>query len=300
MTSDVPGNTTPGPSWRARSFQFTLNQPEMYKELSKELHKLKTMTYIIACEETAPTTGHKHVHAYVHFSHQYRLSKKLLSFNAHIEICRGSPKQNIDYIRKDGNIIEEWGEVPRQGIKTVSELRETPIDEVPANLYRIKKQIEEDDKTKKDLEDFWQTIRDIRNDQLKGPEVIYITGPSGSGKTYMAYKEASSDYEPEKIARLTIENNFIDVMGADDAECFVIEEFRPSQMTAASFLQLTDKYGFKANVKGGWKYLHPKKIIICSIIEVDWLYTSEMNKQFQRRITKLIDLNKKDDECLRI
>ena len=80
-------------------------------------------------------------------------------------------------------------------------------------------------------------------------------------------------------------------MGADDAECFVIEEFRPSQMAAASFLQLTDKYGFRANIKGGWRYLHPKKIIICSIIEPEFLYhNDEINTQFTRRITKCINL----------
>ena len=42
------------------------------------------------------------------------LLKKTI-MEAHIEYCRASPKQNIDYIKKDGNIIYEYGEEPKQG-----------------------------------------------------------------------------------------------------------------------------------------------------------------------------------------
>lgn len=34
-------------------------------------------------------------------------------------------------------------------------------------------------------------FNEIKNDDLKGPEVIYITGDSGKGKTYTAIKLAT-------------------------------------------------------------------------------------------------------------
>ncbi len=39
---------------------------------------LKTLTYIISCKETAPTTGHKHIHIYTEFNKAIRLSIKKL------------------------------------------------------------------------------------------------------------------------------------------------------------------------------------------------------------------------------
>lgn len=91
VTALAPGNTNPG-AFRARAFQLTLNEPEKYYELITELKKLKTMDYLISCKEFAPTTGHEHIHIYIHFTQTYKISKKIMSFGAHIEICKGSPK----------------------------------------------------------------------------------------------------------------------------------------------------------------------------------------------------------------
>lgn len=74
-----------------------------------------------------------------------------------------------------------------------------------------------------------------------------------------------------------------------------IEEFRPSQIKASDFLQLTDKYGFRCNTKGGFATLRPEKIIICSIIPPEQIYKEEVNKQFLRRITETIDLDEDED-----
>lgn len=57
-------------------------------------------------EETAPTTGHEHIHIYCRFSQPKTIKPKNV-FGAHIEVCKGSPEQNIAYIKKDGNILDE-------------------------------------------------------------------------------------------------------------------------------------------------------------------------------------------------
>lgn len=287
MTTIAPGNTKAGATFRGRAFQFTLNEVEKYEDLKNELIKLKTCDYLLSAEEIAPTTGHKHIHIYAHFSQPYKLSKKILSYKAHIEICKGSPKENINYIEKDGNILDEIGERPRQGIKTVKELEETDIKDIDPHLYNIKCKI--DDK-KNEEDQFFNMLDEIEKDDLKAPEIIYICGDSGKGKTYKAYKIALSKFEKKDIGKLTIENNFIQITN-DKAKCFVIEEFRPSQIKAASFLQLTDKYGYTCNIKGSFKSIRPQCIIIASIIKPEDLYKNEeINKQFTRRITQTINL----------
>lgn len=276
--------------FRGRAFQFTLNQPEKYESLRDDLTALKTCDYLLSCKEKAPTTGHEHIHIYAHFSQPYRLSKKILNYKAHIEVCKGSPKENIKYIEKDGNILDEIGERPKQGIKTVKELKETNIDDIDPHLYNIKKRIDEEENEKNT---FFNMLEEIENENLKGPEIIYICGDSGKGKTYNAYKIALSKFDKKDIGKLTIENNFINIIN-DTAKCFVIEEFRPSQIKAASFLQLTDKYGYSCNVKGSFKMLRPQCIIICSIVKPEDLYKNEeINKQFTRRITQTINLGYK-------
>lgn len=285
-TTFVPGNTNPGTNLRSRNFQFTLNKISNYDGLTNELKKLKTCKFLISCREIAPTTGHEHIHIYVHFEQPYKLSKKILSYGAHVEICRGSPKQNIDYISKDGNIIEEWGTRPAQGTRTVAEMKEMSVDEVSPQYYRIKKQIDEDERSKNT---FFDMLEEIRNDNLKAPEIIYITGPSGKGKTYTAYKMAVEKYKNDEIGKLTLNNNFIDIVN-ENAKCFVIEEFRDSQIRASDFLQLTDKYGYRANTKGGFCTLRPEMIIICSIKHPSTIYHDEVNTQFMRRITSHINL----------
>ena len=292
MTTEAPGNTKPG-AFRGRSFQLTLNQIEKYEGLKKEITKLKTNDYFLSCLEEAPKTGHKHIHIYIHFTSPYKLSQKILNFGSHVEICRGSPKQNIDYIRKDGNILDEIGEEPKQGrIYTVKELEEAEPEDIPAALLNIKKIIDEE---KRSNQCFLEMLEEIENDSLKGPKIIYITGASGKGKTYTAYKMALKNFKKEEIGKITINNNFFDIVNKN-AKCFVIEEFRSSQLHAADFLQLTDKYGFKANTKGGFVNLRPKQIIICSIIKPHELYKNEeINEQFNRRIEKnLIDLDLDD------
>ena len=285
MTSQAPGSTIPR-SFKARAFQFTLNQVEKYAELKRLLTSLKTLSYMISCSEIAPKTGHEHIHIYAHFSQQYTLSKKIMSIGAHIELCKGSPKQNIDYIKKDGKIIDEIGEIPHQGMRSVRELREANIDDVDPHLYRIKQQLDDE---KRDEETFFQMLREIKKDELKAPEIIYITGASGKGKTYTAYKMATDKYDERDIGKLTLNNDFVDIVNKK-AKCYIIEEFRPSQMKASNFLQLTDKYGYRCNIKGGFCTLRPECIIICSILPIEDIYHDEHNTQFKRRVTNVVDL----------
>lgn len=294
MATEHSGNTIPSCVSKARMYQITLNEVDKWDDLLDYLwynrkQSQRDASYLIACAEKAPTTGHEHIHCFIHFGTPVALSVKKCC-GAHIEKCRGSVKQNIDYIRKDGNIIEELGEEPHQGYaSTIRDLKTLNEDDVMPMFYNVYKKVKAEDNAK---QNFFQMLNEIREDKLQKPEVIYIKGPSGKGKTYAALKYATQHYQNEDIAVLTLNNNFGCITGADNAKCIVIPEFRDSQISASEFLQLIDAYGHNLNVKGGFVNLRPKTWIICSIIEPNMLYTKakEVNKQFLRRITKLLEL----------
>ena len=207
----------------------------------------------------------------------------------------GTPQQYVNYCKglddkhkKLGitcNITIEEGKLRKAGGYSVKAIKETPIDELEdAKLYNIAKKIQEDERRK---QGFFNMLREIERDALKSPEIIYFIGEPGNGKTYGAYKFALQHYKIEEIGRITINNNFFKVDN-ENAKCFIIEEFRSSQLNPSNLLQLTDKYGYNAPVKGGEIYLRPDAIYICSIINPEKLYSSEHQElimQFIRRIT---------------
>ncbi|QIR82197.1 replication associated protein [Chicken virus mg4_1578] len=285
---NTTGNT------KSRSVQITLNDIERYDELMDNLETYKSMDYYISCLEEAPTTGHKHIHIYVHFKVPIRLSYKKMC-GAHVEQCRGTPKQNIDYIEKGGNILDEWGTRPKQGVKNIGDLMEMERNEVPPNLRNIY----DKEKEKRNAEDnFKNMLEEIKADNLKGPKVIYITGDSGTGKTYKAYKIATEQYDIDDIGKITFNNGFADIINKE-AKCFIVEEFRPSDIKGSKLLEFLDKYGCSLNTKGGFAYVRPELIIIASIFHPYTLYTSEENnKQFMRRISELIELQKQKKDIL--
>lgn len=223
-STQSPGNTNTG--LRARAFQLTLNQIEKYDEIFDYLNSLKSTDYIISCKETAPTTGHEHIHIYVHFKNARSLCVKKLQ-GAHVEICKGSPQQNIAYIRKDGDILDEVGTAPRQGARTVKELKQIDNpDELNWNEYNTWNKIHQNMSNDIDIDEW--------NKEVK---VYYIQGPSGVGKTEKAKQIVRENIEKygRKINRVKCENNFWIGVG-EEAKIAIYDDFRDSHMKALEVL----------------------------------------------------------------
>ena len=285
MTTQARGNT------KARAYQLTLNDVSKINELKENIMSYKSLRYLmIGAIEKAPSTGHEHVHIYAYFKTPLKLSIKKCC-GAHIEPTKGTFNDNFEYLTKEGPLTFEWGEKPHQGLKTVKELKQMNIEEIPPQYYNIKMKL---DQKQRDEEVFFNMLDEIEKNELKAPSIVYITGGTGKGKTYTAYKMALKEFKKEEIGKITLKNDFFDIVN-ESAKCYVIEEFRPSQIKASDFLQLTDKYGYRCNIKGGFITLRPKKIIICSIIPPEQIYKEEVNKQFIRRITERIDLDEDPD-----
>lgn len=293
MTTHASGNTIQMLS-KSRNFILTVNEKslEHYNDIKTYLTGLKSNTYYLCCEHIGQ--NNKHYHIYVQFKTPIKLSIKKL-YGCHIDKSRGTPQDNVKYLRcqDDKHIkkniksvqIDEIGEIRNWGgVSNIKQIKESTKEELeetlPINLYNIAQKI----KHEQEEEDiFMNMLEEIKNDNLKSPNVIYIYGNSGNGKTYNAYKYALKYYDKKDIGKMSINNNFIKLIN-DSAKCYVIEEFRPSQIHASEFLQLTDKYGYNCNVKGGFKTIRPECLIICSILHPTEIYKDEINKQFTRRI----------------
>lgn len=285
-----------------RIFHLVINPAslEYYEDIKQYVMGLKYFQYMLVCEHIGQEEKHYHMLLQLRDSLPKLSVKKL--HGAHIiPKTYGSTQKLKEYIecedekhKSEGVTavkIDEEGELKQQGGYSVSELKDCRKDEVPAILYNIKNRI---DNEYKSTAKFHSMLDEIRNNLLTSVKVIYFIGRPGSGKTYNAYLYAFSlGYKNEDITKVSIQNNFFEFVGSINDKCLVIEEFRPSQLHPSSLLQFTDKYGYSCPIKGGFKYVRPETIIICSIIHPKRLYSEEkqeLNEQFTRRISHCFEV----------
>lgn len=281
-STEPPGNT------RHRRFQLTLNAPEKWPDLLAYISSLKSFRYGIAAEEEAPTTGHKHIHFYVCFNNPVKLNVRKTQ-GAHIEICRGSHKENVDYIKKDGNVIYEDGEEPHQGTISASELKMMSMTEiVEANPRNARAYI---------------YAKNILSSSVKVAEwnkdikVLYITGPSGCGKSSYA-QQYCIENNIEAVNLVSYANGFWNGIG--DEKCAIFEEFRDSLMKPDEFIKFIDYRKQRLNIKGGSCLNEYTTIIITSVQHPEKLYPNvegEPRTQWLRRM-EIIDLTPKEEIVL--
>lgn len=279
MATEATGNTKPVAFPKSRAFQFTLNQIHKYHTLKTLLTSLQSCDYFISCQEVAPSTGHPHIHIYAHFSTPYRPNKKILAVGAHIEVCRGSPKQNINYIKKDGNILDEIGTMPQQGARTVEELLQLPIGDVPPQYYNVYNKAKSDKENDIDIEEWAKQVK-----------VYYIEGPSGAGKTEMAKQivRDNKDKYGTKCNMLKYENSFWNGVGS--ANIAIYDDFRDSHMRASEFVNFIDYNRHTLNIKGGSKVNNYQLIIITSVQRLSEIYknmSGEPRLQWERRVERI-------------
>ena len=280
------GNTRGGFKIRARHFQLTLNEIDNYKKLYNYLTQYSTLKYLISCLETAPTTGHKHIHIYVQYSQPKTLDSKNL-FNAHIEECKGTPKQNRDYIVKDGHILDEVGEFKTNGGicgHTIADVMKMSNDELYAiadyKYYNVIQKIIND-----------KTRLSIENHYKPDMKVIYIIGGSGMGKSKWGYKVVSRLGVPAPLNgellydEVNYSNGFW--LGIFDSPICIYDDFRDSDMKPSEFIRFIDYNKHIMNIKGGQKINNYTTIIITSKQQpwMLWNKSNEEKKQWLRRMS---------------
>lgn len=294
----------------ARHFQLTLNQVERWQELKEYLESLKNLDYGVAGMESAPSTGHQHIHAYIHFNKTQRLQIKKLQ-GSHIEQnLKGTPKQNIDYVKKDGDVIWEKGDplfykkkllkymeedkendgfMGTPSIKEVKEMEKEDREDLPINFYKtvqVLNKIDDDKLT-------------AQKDNKPGFKALYIQGDSGKGKSLLAkYLFFKENLSYDKVVKKG--DFWHGVTGTN--YCCIYDDFRDSHMAPSEFINFVDSSISTMNIKNGSVQNLYKYIIITSVQSLDELYYQANRKardmgfvepktQWIRRLRK-IDIDK--------
>lgn len=170
----IPGNTKTGITAEKKrkfacNFQITINceinndpiksKDELYNKYNKIIKYLNSLKYryIIACDELNKRQFH-HIHIFIQFEKCRKLSLKKL-IGSHLEICKGSTEDNINYIKKDKNIIYEDG---------------TPKLMYKASIRDIINHSDNDDLLDLDLK-YIKCINEIKNNSLIWNQPIFNT-----------------------------------------------------------------------------------------------------------------------------
>lgn len=257
----------------ARRFQFTLNEFEKYSQLSDAIKSKVNYKAMISCKETAPSSGHVHAHIYAMFSKPVRWVQVC---GEHVEACRGSHKQNIAYICKNGDIIEKCN---------IEEVRDTKM--TAAEL--LKMSYEEVMQLSPALLKTWRAVRYI--DAPLTPQtcykpdikVYYIWGSSGAGKTKYVFDHLPQEKEFDRVNYC---NGFW--MGTrPGVKIAWYDDFRDCDMKPNEFIHFIDYYVNIMNVKGDSHYNRYETIFITSVQDPETIYknvSDEPRRQWLRRM----------------
>lgn len=240
-----------------RKYQLTFNNPTehgfSHEEIKTILESFSSRIYWCMCDEI----GEKetlHTHLYVEFKNAVEFKTIHQRFyGAHIEAAHGSPRENRDYIRKEGkyldapkhetnlpNTFEEWGELPPEKTK-----RETQSEQVLAMIsngasdYDIIQAFPAWMKNIRSLDAARQALLEKEyREKFRDLFVAYIWGETGVGKTRFVMEK----YGYPNVYRVTdYKHPFDDYRGQP---VILFDEFR-SDLPIKDMLKYLDGYPLK-------------------------------------------------------
>lgn len=209
--------------------------------------------FIYQCEIT-PSTGRPHLQGYIYFANgkSLRSVKKLLVDSAHVEIARGTAKQNRTYCSKadsraEGTEPREWGEAPEHGRRTDLEeavsafcgglSKSEMAEQFPATVARYGRGLER--------------CREWADSGLRrsGPvDCKLFWGPPGTGKTRWAYDTFGEDHVYRVVD--TGSRFWWDGYDPRNHKCVIFDDIDGSH-SLNLILQWIDRYPVRGEIKGG-------------------------------------------------
>lgn len=287
-----------------RNCLFTLFDIDKYQQIRQYLTNLKNFQYLVAAKEICPETKREHIHIYCQFKKPSNVSQNKC-FNAHLDVSRGTPEQNIKYVKKDGNILDEIGEH-----KTNAKTRFVSYNEIKKMTPQQRGELSFINANIIEKFNYRDQLKFRKSTQKKGflPGgyifVKYIWGPSGSGKSELAMNILEGIMGDDS-------NKFWDNIGHQDGfwhgisgetEYAFYDEFRDTQMPPYKFINFIDYNIHSLNIKGCYIMNKYKYIVITSTQNPREIYANmkdrdEPSKQWLRRmeIIHLQQLKQLDD-----
>lgn len=167
-------------AWTWNNYQETEN----YVEVLKNAYLVLEKTYMIYAKEVAPSTGTNHLQGYSQFKKRVYLStlRKILP-GVHFTICNGSSQDNINYIHKTGEWIEEG--TPRTQERRIKKLKDDWEGLISKAISGRLEEIRQDDP--KSYLVYYRTLKQLRQDYLRPLALVrhcyWIYGKPGVGKS---------------------------------------------------------------------------------------------------------------------
>lgn len=267
----------------SKHWSFTINNP-LIECAGFDQEK---MQYLICGVEVGGKTKTQHIQGYVQMLKRTSLvGMKKIWPTAHLEISRGSPKQNVDYCTKDGKWHDHGEMLKGQGARSDLDDIKRLIDENCSlaeirdahygSYIRYQKSIYRD-------REF------VRNHRTEPTELHIYWGATGTGKS----KKCRDDY-PEAYWKPF--GKWWD--DYDGQETVVIDEFY-GWLPFSVMLRLCDWTPLYVPRKGDHAKFVAKRIICTSNVSPDEWYpgvNAEVRKALQRRITTCIEFKQLGDK----
>lgn len=268
----------------SRHYCFTSYHPDVPALLQKGLPP--NASYVVAQLETCPSTGRRHVQGYVQLVTRKRYAGVQKDFgdpDMHLETPRGSLQQNIDYCTKEETrTAGPWihGTPRTQGqrsdletlladIKDGRTLRDV-IDDHTATVARHLR--------------FTHLLFELQGPPPRPPPTVYfVWGSSGAGKTSWAYAA-----DPDLYSLAQYRPEWWD--GYIDQDTVLLDDLAPDSLPRDRLLRLTDRYPVQLPIKGSFRWLVAKTIIITSNYP-----PSHFAPELRRRLTEIISVSVTDN-----
>ena len=297
-------------------YQLTINAP-LDKGYSHERiidiirNNFKTASYFCMADEEGSM---RHTHIFIVFSSRVRFSMIKRHFpEAHIEKCKGTVSDNVNYIKKTGKweldeekqekkiegTFEEYGTQPpdSKGKRAdMSELYQMIMNnmtnaEILAQNQDYILQIEKIDKVRATI-----LTDKYNNESREDLEVVYISGATGTGKTSGVFKQ----HGYPNVYRVTDYQHPFDGYNCQPVICF--DEFR-SSLTLKDMLLYCDRHPVELPSRYSNRVACYQKIYIISNWELERQYSDlqrndkESWKAFLRRIHKVVTYDSSGNIC---
>ena len=226
--------------------------------------------YFLGGFEVCPDTGRPHIQGYVEWTSAKTIRAAVSALSppgVHVEVCRGSAKQNREYCKKDDDYVE-IGEPSSQGSRTDIEAVKTAVDNGASIREIAEEHFEPFLRYGKGIREYKRLVTPPRDWPM---ELILYIGPTGTNKSRSAHEAyPGAFWKPHKAEWWD---------GYDGQETVIFDEFYGHRFSFTELLRLTDRYPYAVQVKGSYVEFTSKRIVFTSNQEPEDWYDSEKTHQ---------------------
>lgn len=296
-----------------RKYQLTFNNPQehdyTHDVIKNILASFKGIEYWCMCDEIG-NTPHTHLYLYSPNAIEFTAMQQRF-YGAHIEIAKGSHRENRDYIRKEGkwrddpkhetnlpDTFEENGEIPSEQSKRESVSAQV-LDMIAAGATNAEI-VQEFPSMMNRLQHIEATRQTLLEEQYRNEwrtlEVFYIWGKTGVGKTRLVMDK----HGYANVFHVTNYAHPFD--GYKGQPVILFDEFR-SSLPAADMLKYLDGYPLMLPCRYADKVACFTMVYIISNISLDKQYPNvqviepETYNAFLRRIHHVFELLADDPDA---